>query len=131
MTRWPYKLDPEFGCWEWQRELDREGYGLSWRGRTRRRAHLAVYEELVGYVPAGLELDHECRNRRCVNPNHLEPVTRSVNELRKSLAYRLNKRTHCRAAGHDLALHGVMTPQGGRVCRACIRGDYDETKHRA
>lgn len=47
-----------------------------------RRAHRVVYESLVGPIPAGLELDHTCRVRRCVNPDHLEPVTHAENQRR-------------------------------------------------
>jgi hypothetical protein len=118
VTAWPVELD-EFACWLWKAHTDRDGYGVSWRGRIATRAHVAVYRELVGQVPEGKALDHLCRNRRCVAPHHLEPVDQAENEKRKSWRYRA-KRTHC-PRGHELALHGVVTPSGGRVCRQCNR----------
>lgn len=67
------------GCWEWQGWRDREGYGyLSYCGR-RMRAHRLSYEAFVGDIPAGLVIDHLCRNTSCVNPEHLEPVTNREN----------------------------------------------------
>lgn len=73
--------DPE-GCWEWKAAKDKTGYGrVKFRGRTD-MAHRAVYTVLVGEIPAGLDIDHECRNEGCVNPAHLEPVTRSENTRR-------------------------------------------------
>lgn len=119
MTAWPVEIDPVYGCWIWQRGLDRDGYGVSWRGSVARRAHIAVYETEVGAIPAGLELDHECRRRACCNPRHLTPVTRSINEHRKRWRVRIQQPT-C-ASGHDLKLHGMVTPEGGRVCRACTK----------
>jgi len=66
-------------CWEWTAGRDRHGYGqlkISSAGRkTTARAHRVVYEIVRGPIPEGLTLDHLCRNRGCVNPSHLEPVT--------------------------------------------------------
>jgi hypothetical protein len=70
------------GCWEWCGELSSNGYGRVWRNNKRIAAHRAYYEQEVGPIPDGLQLDHLCRNRRCVNPDHLEPVTRTENQLR-------------------------------------------------
>ena len=66
-------------CWEWTGGLATNGYGrIRFDGRVQ-AVHRIVYELLVGVIPEGLDLDHLCRNRKCVNPDHLEPVTRSEN----------------------------------------------------
>lgn len=74
------------GCWDWCASLNEVGYGKVWAGKhsaagnsVASYAHRVVYELLVGPIPEGLDLDHLCRNRRCVNPEHLEPVTRREN----------------------------------------------------
>lgn len=70
------------GCWECSGWNTGNGYAkIRVNGRCR-IAHKILYEEMVGPVPAGLLLDHKCRNRSCVNPNYLEPVTPRVNTLR-------------------------------------------------
>lgn len=108
-------LDPIFGCDLVTTRLDREGYAF--HGKT--RAHIAAWTAEHGQVPDEHELDHLCRRRNCRALHHLELVTRSENEKRKSWKYRA-RRTHC-PRGHELYLHGIVTPEGGRVCRACNR----------
>lgn len=107
------------GCWLWTAGRFSNGYGLfSLGGKPRRNAlaHRWLYERLVGPVPEGLDLDHLCRVRHCVNPAHLEPVTRSVNLQRgaKRPPQELCKR------GHALSEDNVhINPAGARVCRVC------------
>ena len=67
----------EHGCWVWLGAKMRNGYGQLVVGGVHYAAHRYAYQELVGAIPAGLDLDHLCRNRACTNPDHLEPVTRS------------------------------------------------------
>lgn len=79
-----FSRDPLTGCWVWTAALDKvTGYGKFHIGpQTMGYAHRFSYETLVAPIPAGLDIDHLCRNRACVNPAHLEPVTRQVNLLR-------------------------------------------------
>lgn len=106
--------DPTTGCLLWTGATSTKGYGqVSHAGRTR-SAHRVAYEITVGPIPDGAHLDHLCRVRRCVNPDHLEPVTQKVNAERAGAAH-----THC-PAGHPLAGPNVLTTTAGRRnCRAC------------
>lgn len=109
------EVDPVFGCVLASGRTDRFGYVL----RGGQLAHHIAWSRAHGDVPDGLELDHLCRRRNCVALHHLEAVTRSENERRKAWRYRA-QRPAC-PRGHDLRLHGVITPEGGRVCRVCNR----------
>jgi hypothetical protein len=106
--------DPVFGCLIAQGKTDREGY-VFW-GRT--RAHIAAWEREHGQRPAEMEIDHLCRRRACCALHHLELVTRSENEKRKSLKWRM--RWKC-PKGHEWPLNRVLTQYGGVVCRQCNR----------
>lgn len=116
-----YTVD-ENGCWRWSGAIKENGYGcLSLDGRVR-YTHRLAYELWVGPVPDGMQLDHLCRNRACMNPAHLEPVTPSVNVRRgESPGAKALRRTHC-VQGHAYAEHGVIR-MGRRVCRTC-RTEY-------
>lgn len=115
------RLDPLYGCYRWTGPTDREGYPLD----CGRRVHRTAYIERYGPIPEGKELDHVCRRRNCVRPEHLEPVTRSENERRKSFRRRMRIK-HC-PAGHDYYTHGRLTKEGGRVCMACAPAVLDWT----
>ncbi len=84
-----YKVNPETGCWEWLGGTSR-GYGWGRFDGANRVVHIYYYERLVGPVPSGLQLDHLCRNRRCCNPDHLEPVTQ-IENLRRGAGTKLKK----------------------------------------
>jgi len=110
------------GCWEWTAGLDTSGYGLFWVNGHNTGAHRAVWEEVVGPIPDGLHMDHLCRNPRCVNPDHLEPVTCQENLLRGNTANARNVlKTHC-AQGHEFTAENTsVTARGKRKCRECNR----------
>lgn len=81
-----YTITTESGCHEWQGMIDINGYGVISVDGHRRRAHRAYWERDNGPIPGGMEIDHLCRNRRCVNPAHMEVVTHAVNMRRSSLS---------------------------------------------
>lgn len=97
-----------------------EGYGNFWNDKYT-SAHRFSYEFANGPVPDGLQLDHLCRNRLCVNPGHIEPVTQRVNMLRGiSPAAENARKTHC-MNGHPLiGTNLVLRKSGSRGCRHCI-----------
>lgn len=113
-------VDAATGCWLWTGSPNSHGYG---RLKLRRRelyAHRAAYTFLVGPIPAGLGLDHLCRVRHCVKPQHLQTVTQRVNVLRgSSPAARHARKTHC-LRGHPFEPPNLyVKPNGDRDCRAC------------
>lgn len=112
------------GCWIWLRHIDPGGYasiGVPRDGKLRTTiAHRVSYETFVGPIPDGLQLDHLCRVRHCVNPAHLEPVTARENSLRGLTIPAENARkTHC-DSGHPFDQANThIGPTGHRRCRSC------------
>jgi hypothetical protein len=124
------------GCWEWTASKNWGGYGtISEGGRAGRDllAHRALYELMVGPIPEGLQIDHLCRNRGCVRPDHMEPVTQQENIRRGMASGSRGRQTHC-ANGHEFTEENIRRtgPEGRyRVCRACQKewqGQYRERK---
>lgn len=118
------KVDRSGDCWLWTASQNAYGYGqFAVQHNVHEPAHRFAYKLEIGPVPASLELDHLCRVRHCVNPGHLEPVTRQVNTLRGvSFAAAKAKQTAC-IHGHDFTPANTFTrgKRGGRGCLACRR----------
>lgn len=120
---WP-KVRKSAGCWEWIAVKDSKGYGCFWRNYVMQSAHRVAYELTKGAIPEGLDIDHLCMNRACVNPEHLEAVTHHVN-IRRSpdTIPSLNAaKTHC-PKGHEYTEANTQFENGRRRCATCRRAE--------
>lgn len=119
-----YAPEPNSGCWLWLGCVDRCGYGKFSGGDGETLAHRFAYSALVGPIPHGHEIDHQCKVRGCVNPAHLRAVTHAENVRRADYTsnHRNGRKTHCKR-GHPLAgdnlLVEVWRGTTARKCRAC------------
>jgi hypothetical protein len=112
-----------YGCWEWIGTIDTKGYGVASVSKSKNvRAHRLIYEAFRGPISDGLDLDHLCRNRSCVNPHHLEPVTRKENVYRgESITIRAHLAGTC-IRGHAMTPENTyISPKGQRHCQTCRR----------
>ncbi|HEY6021612.1 MAG TPA: HNH endonuclease signature motif containing protein [Candidatus Paceibacterota bacterium] len=117
---WAYvdKRSPE-ECWPWLASTSDAGYGAFSVGKRYINAHRFAYESIIGPIPDGLTLDHRCRNRACVNPAHLEPVSRGENTLRgKTITAANRAKTHC-PKGHEYTPENTYNWSNRRVCKTC------------
>lgn len=110
--------EPNSGCWIWTASLDKRGYG-QFNSHKIVKAHRFSYEMRHGLIPHNYGLDHKCRVRCCVNPDHLEPVTQRENTLRgEGPCAKHARKTHC-PQGHAYAEHGVIVGVRERRCKIC------------
>lgn len=118
--------EQETGCWIWQKSKQPTGYGQLRVGKKTLYAHRVAYEVFKGPIPEGLQIDHLCRNRECVNPEHLDAVSQRTNILRGVGSAALNSRkTECAQKhpydGENLLLEKRKNGRNGRRCRVCVQ----------
>ena len=112
----------ENSCWEWGGTITSKGYGVvpipSATNKNYTYAHRFFYERLVGEIPNNLVIDHLCRNRSCVNPEHLEAVSISENVKRGKPNNGQRNKTHC-PKGHEYTKDNTYVNGNRRTCREC------------
>lgn len=126
LDRFWSKVDKSGDCWIWTAAKFGNGYGMfspDYRGKSW-LAHRFAYEMKVGPIPEGLTIDHLCRKHACVNPAHLEPVTKRENTLRGISPVAVNaQRTHC-PHGHAYSPENTWVDKtGARHCRICMKAN--------
>ena len=117
------RRDPDTGCWMWTGNVACHGYGHFKVKGKQKKAHRVAYELFKGKIGKGLDIDHLCSERSCVNPDHLEAVTAKEN-VRRTVErghHKQASQTHC-IRGHPLSGDNLYTyPSGTRMCRICHR----------
>lgn len=127
MSEWVERLaervatSSESECWPWLGTFNSDGYGVIVSKRRQYRAHRLMFEELRGPIPEGLVIDHLCRNRACVNPAHMEPVSPSENVRRGVSPWMVNQRKEACKHGHPFTPENTEIHHGRRNCRECRR----------
>ncbi len=106
------------GCWRWLGYTMPNGYATMRAQGTQRLVHRMSYQAFVGHIPAGLTIDHLCRNRACVNPEHLEVCSSRENTFRGDSPSAINARKTCCPKGHE---YDYTDSRGRRGCRRCKR----------
>lgn len=128
------RICAETGCHEWTAGRSSQGYGVIHHTGRQHRAHRVAWEINRGPIPSGKHIDHLCRNRGCVNPDHLEPVMPRENILRSPIAPpALNAAKLFCQAGHELVddnLDSHALKSGRRSCVICCRARWRAYYHR-
>lgn len=116
------KVEKGPSCWNWTALLNPKGYGLAYMNGKLTSAHRVAWKFLRGEIPKFLVIDHLCRNRKCMNPDHMEPVTNKENVLRGIGRTAVNARkTEC-INGHKFTKENTYVYKTGmRNCRICMR----------
>lgn len=109
------------GCWLWTGRTNGGGYGTIRLRGLRIAVHRWSYERYIGPVPEGMEIDHLCRTRNCLNPKHLEAVTHRTNLLRGETVPAKNLAKRRCPVGHEYTKANTYTYRGMRYCRECRR----------
>lgn len=122
LERWLSYIEiAESLCWLWRGSINSTGYGSFVAGNRKYLAHRFSYEHFIGPIGAGLVIDHLCRVRECVNPDHIEAVSQKVNVHRGIGEAAKNRvKSNC-PAGHPYESDNLKVFRGMRYCRACHR----------
>lgn len=108
-------------CWVWSGARNDAGYGQIWKDGRVLYAHRVIYSAVIGEIPEGLQIDHLCRNRACVRPDHMEMVTPRENTLRgQAPSAQAARLVNC-VKGHDA---WRATPSGKRECTVCAKARH-------
>ena len=130
------ELDSSTNCWNWTGYIKPTGYGQICRPLGEKRkafpAHRLSYRAYKTEIPSGKEIDHICRNRRCVNPQHLRVVTRLENIMAPgslAVAKKYAEATYC-VNKHEFTIENTLVSCGYRICRTCHRSNSAAYKRR-
>lgn len=125
------KVDKTGDCWLWTGTRNQKGYGRAELGGRRTGAHRVAWLRSGRDIPEGMQLDHLCRNRACVNPGHLEVVNNRTNVLRGHTLPALNiQKTHC-VNGHAYSVENTRyRKDGSRLCRVCVAARWQSWRSR-
>lgn len=124
LTRFFARVDDSGGpdsCWQWTGALNSNGHAQFWYAGQMRGAYRLLWAWIHGDLHEGLELDHVCKNKRCVNTSHLEEVTHKVNSQRAMKG--VLRKTHC-LRGHPYTPENTYTYRGVRTCKTCIQAHW-------
>lgn len=115
--RFERHITKQDGCWLWSGCKNKKGYGMFLIGDSARLAHRESLRIYGKPIPQGMTVDHLCRNRACVNPDHLESVPHSINVSRGTTGIVNRSKTRC-PRGHE---YSSVNSKGSRYCKICCR----------
>ncbi len=126
--------EPNTGCWLWTGATNSDGYGFVWHNRKNEYAHRVMYSEKVGQIPEGLQLDHLCEQKCCVNPSHLRATTARENILRSGAPTARNHRKIRCINGHLFTTENTYVYSRGdfprRMCKTCCFNNQRERREK-